>query len=288
MNKTIAPALTAGQISATNKDVNVVINKETYAKKNQEPKTDTLGTFWGVGVGPGPTGYLPVAALEVLQKADLVYAPRARSAETSVALQCLAGIDVGIDFSSGEVSPRLREIEFNMDPDRSVLSTHYAQLADAIALELQAGRNVAYLTIGDTMTYSTYGYILAALLARLPQLPHRTFPGITSYAAAAAALGWPLGEGKERTLILPCPEDAVTLRHEIESHDVVVLMKIGARLPWVLDLLRDMGIAAHCAFARRIGLPGELLATEVTTLSATEAMGYLATLLVRKTPREKR
>ena len=240
-----------------------------------------LGTLWGIGVGPGPAGYLPLAALEALRQADLVFAPRARSAETSVALQCLAGIDVPLE--------RLREIEFNMDPDRTVLREHYARLADTIAIELCAGRNVAYLTIGDTLTYSTYGYVLAALRERLPGLPHRTFPGITSYAAAASALGWPLGEGKERTLILPCPDDADALRRDIDTHDIVVLMKVGARLGWVLDLLREMGIAEHCAFARRIGLPGEILAGDgVGNLCATEAMGYLATLLIRKTPREKR
>jgi len=245
-----------------------------------KPNKSRLGTFWGIGVGPGPAGYIPLAALEALQQADFVFAPRARSAETSVALQCLEGI---------EIPPqRLREIEFNMDPDRTVLREHYAELAETIAVELRAGRNVAYLTIGDTLTYSTYGYILAALRDLLPGLPQRTFPGITSYAAAAAAMGWPLGEGKERTLILPCPEDADALKRDIECHDIVVLMKIGARLSWVLELLRDMGIAEHCAFARRIGLPGEMLATGVNSLCATEAMGYLATLLIRKTPREKR
>ena len=239
-----------------------------------------LGTFWGVGVGPGPAGYLPLAALEALRRADLVYAPRARGTEKSVALQCLAGV---------EIDPlKLREIEFNMDPDRSVLSEHYAHLADGIALELRAGRSVAYLTIGDSLTYSTYGYVLAALRERLPDLPQRTFPGITSYAAAAAALAWPLGEGKERVLILPCPETPQELRRDIETHDIVVLMKVGARLGWVLDLLREMGIAQHCAFARRIGLPGELLASGVGELVAGEAMGYLATLLVRRNPREER
>jgi precorrin-2/cobalt-factor-2 C20-methyltransferase len=239
-----------------------------------------LGMFWGIGVGPGPAGYLPLAAHDALQQADLIYTPRARSADTSVALQCLAGIDIP--------QHKLREIEFNMDPDRSVLSEHYAQLAQTIAVELQAGRSVAYLTIGDSMTYSTYGYILAALRDLLPEFPHRTFPGITSYAAAASALGWPLGEGKERTLILPCPEDAAELRNEIESHDIVVLMKVGARLPWVLQLLRDMGIAQNCAFARRIGLQGEILQSDVSDLKAEESTGYLATLLIRKTAREKR
>ncbi len=238
------------------------------------------GTLWGIGVGPGPAGYLPLAALEALQKADLVYVPRARGAQASVALQCLAGIAIAPE--------RLREIEFNMDPDRSVLSEHYARLGESIALELRAGRNVAYLTIGDTLTYSTYGYVLAALRERIADLPHRTFPGITSYASAAAALDWPLGEGKERVLILPCPETADELRREIETHDIVVLMKIGPRLGWVLDLLREMDIARHCAFARRIGLEGELLARDVVDLSATEAMGYLATLLVRRNRREER
>jgi len=239
-----------------------------------------LGTLWGIGVGPGPAGYLPLAAFAALKQADVVFAPRARSAETSVALQCLAGIDI---------SPqRLREIEFSMSPDRSVLREHYAQLADMIAAELVAGHNVAYLTIGDTLTYSTYGYVLAALRERLPELPHRTFPGITSYAAAASALGWPLGEGKERILILPCPDDLSVLQRDIETHDIVVLMKIGTRLAWVLDLLRDMSIAEYCGFARRIGLPGEILTTDIDNLCATEAMGYLATLLIRKTPRERR
>ena len=239
-----------------------------------------IGKFYGIGVGPGPAGYLPIAALEAVQQADIVFAPRARSADTSVALQCLAGIALD--------PQRIREIEFNMDPDRTVLREHYARLADTIASELKAGRTVAYLTIGDSLTYSTYGYVLAALQERIPQLPHRTFPGITSYAAAASALGWPLGEGKERTLILPCPDDKAALRLEIETHDIVVLMKIGARLPWVLELLREMEIAEYCAFARRIGLPGEMLAADVADLSATEAMGYLATMLIRKTPRERR
>ena len=239
-----------------------------------------LGQFWGIGVGPGPAGYLPLVALGALQQADVIFAPRARSADASVALQCLQGIDIDVT--------RLREIEFNMDPDRSVLQSHYAALAQTIADELRAGRSVAYLTIGDSLTYSTYGYILAALCELLPTLPHRTFPGITSYAAAAAALGWPLGEGKERTLILPCPETPAALQQDIATHDIVVLMKIGHRLPWVLALLREMGVAEHCGFARRIGLAGELLSTDVESLSADAAIGYLATLLIRKTARERR
>ncbi len=238
-----------------------------------------LGHFTGVGVGPGPAGLIPVAALKALQQADLIYLPRARGSEVSVARQCLAGLAIPDE--------KFREIEFQMDPDRSVLSSHYGELAETVAAELSAGRNVAYLTIGDSMTYSTYGYLLAALRDKLPTLEHTTFPGVTSFAATASALSWPLGEGKERILILPCPDDMAELRADIDSHDIVVLMKIGARLPDVLGLLADMDIARHCAFARRIGLPGEVLCDDVSTLTA-DASGYLATMLIRKNAREKR
>ncbi len=238
------------------------------------------GKLSGIGVGPGPAGYLPLAALEALRSADIIYLPRARGAEVSVALQCLDGIE--FDRS------RLREIEFNMDPDRQVLTDHYARLGAQLTQQLRDGLHVAYLTIGDAMTYSTYGYVLAAVRDLYPECECVTYPGITSYAAAAAALSWPLGVGKERTLILPCPESADELRAEIDSHDIVVLMKVGARLPWVLDLLREMGIAGHCAFARRIGLEGEMLANGLDTLDAQHASGYLAVLLIRKTANEKR
>src|ERR1700716_863936 len=112
-----------------------------------------LGKFWGVGVGPGSAGLLPISALEVLERAEVIYLPRARSADLSIARQCLTGLAIP--------ESRLREIEFTMDPDRNVLRAHYGAVADEIASELTAGRDVAYLTLGDPMTYSTYGYTLA-------------------------------------------------------------------------------------------------------------------------------
>jgi precorrin-2/cobalt-factor-2 C20-methyltransferase len=91
----------------------------------------------------------------VLAQAAVIYLPRARSADLSIARQCLDGLMIP--------ESRLREVEFTMDPDREVLSEHYSALAAGIALELEAGRDVAYLTLGDPMTYSTYGYTMAAL-----------------------------------------------------------------------------------------------------------------------------
>jgi len=133
-------------------------------------KTTASGIFYGIGVGPGPEGFLPVAGLTALEKADIIFTPVSRDSNQSVARQCLSGINIP--------RQKFREIEFTMATDRNQLRSHYTELAKTIAAELGKGLSVAYLTIGDTMTYSTYGYLLAALQDQLPQLEHCTFPGI--------------------------------------------------------------------------------------------------------------
>ncbi len=233
------------------------------------------GCFYGIGVGPGEPGLIPVIAWETIQQCEVIFVPRARTMAYSVARRCLPPNDLPAE--------RFREVEFAMDSDRSVLQEHYTQLAASIAMKLLAGKNVAYLTLGDPFTYSTYSYTLAALKDQLPELRYRTIPGVTSYCAVAAANDYPLGEGKERVLILPCPEEMDELRAAIESNGTVVLMKIGERLPAVIALVRDMGIEAHCAFGRRVGMPEEMLAYR--ELTADKSLGYLSTMLIRKQAR---
>lgn len=234
------------------------------------------GTFHGIGVGPGAPGLVPVAACEILQQAGCIVAPRATSAEHSVARQCVA-----------PWLPRHAEwidLSFDMQARWERRTPRYARLAERLAEPLQAGRDVVYLTLGDPSTYSTYGYALDALRARLPGVHCHTIPGVSAFAAAAATFDWPLGRGKERVLLLPCPDDMEALRRDIESHDVVVLMKLAHRLPAVIDLLRQMGIEQHCALAHRLGLEGEKRWPDLSEWHASRHgdAGYLATLLIRR------
>lgn len=234
------------------------------------------GTFYGLGVGPGAAGLLPVASLDILRRVDHIFAPRSRVSDSSVALEALRGLDFPRE--------RVREVEFLMDGDDRRIGEDYAALAREIAALGRQGQSVAYLTIGDAMTYSTLGYLVAALKREAPELPRRVMPGITSYATAAALTGFSLGEGKERVLILPCPDDLTTLRTDIERNDVVVLMKVGRRLGGVLDILRDMDILEYCALAHRLGLDGEVVVPSLTVVPDAGRLGYLSVLLIRKHP----
>jgi precorrin-2/cobalt-factor-2 C20-methyltransferase len=238
------------------------------------------GMFFGIGVGPGEPGLIPVAAWNTLKKCQVIFVPRAKTMNHSVALRCLPADEIP--------QVRFREIEFAMEPDQGVLSAHYTELAEIIATELSAGRDVAYLTLGDPSTYSTYNYTLAALLDRIPNLRYRTFPGVPSFCAVAAATGFALGEGKQRILIMPCPAQMSELRSMIQTHDIVVLMKIGDRLPAVLALLRQMGIADQCVFGSHVGMADAILCANVAEMDPEKSRGYLSTLLIRKDTPEKR
>lgn len=242
---------------------------------------EQTGELIGVGVGPGGEGLISVAALEALRSCGHIFAPKAGSTEESLALHCLRGLD----FGEGDVE----EVTFAMERDRTKLSVHYREFGERVAGLLREGTNVGYLTIGDPLTYSTYGYLIAALLAAYPAARHRTFPGVNSFTAVAAAFDWPLGEGKERVLILPCPDGLEALRADIESHDVVVLMKIGKRLAQVLELLHEMKIAEHCVLGKRVGLEDEVLCgIEDIASSGEKDLGYLSTMLIRKESRAVR
>ncbi|MBV9275438.1 MAG: precorrin-2 C(20)-methyltransferase [Verrucomicrobia bacterium] len=218
----------------------------------------TSGLFCGIGVGPGMPGLIPVVAWEFLQNCDLILHPRAKYADRSVARNCLPPHQIP--------ESRFREIEFAMESDRRHLAGYYSRLADEISDEVRAGKRVAYLTIGDPLTYSTYIYLLRALRERSPGLAYRTYPGITSYCALAATTGFAIGEGKERVLILPCPNDMHELRGHVEAHDVVILMKIGDRLPAVLQLLDEMEIGDHCAFGAHVGMENEVVSIGISEL----------------------
>jgi precorrin-2/cobalt-factor-2 C20-methyltransferase len=238
------------------------------------------GRFFGIGVGPGEAGLIPVAAWDTLKKCEVIFVPRAKTMDHSVARRCLPTDEIP--------DRRFREIEFAMEADLALLSEHYRKLAEIIGDELSAGRDVAYLTLGDPSIYSTYTYTLTALQDRIPDLQYRTFPGVPSYCAVAAATGFALGEGKERLLILPCPTQMSELRSMIEAHDIVVLMKIGQRLPSVLALLHELGIADRCVFGSHVGMTDAIVCPDVSAMDPVQSRGYLSTLLIRKSRPVKR
>src|SRR5260363_326174 len=70
-----------------------------------------LGQFYGIGVGPGESGLIPVAAITALRAAERNLEPRAAGATESLERQCLGELALPTE--------RFREVSFQMEADRS-------------------------------------------------------------------------------------------------------------------------------------------------------------------------
>lgn len=211
--------------------------------------------IYGIGVGPGDPSLLTLRAAQVLAAADLVIAPKARSGGESIAL--------------GIVSPHIGEdcevveLVYPMSNDSTGRVDAAREGARLLAEAASSGKVAALITLGDPMTYSTWGYTMVHLAAEYGGIPVETVPGITSYSAAAAALGRPLAEGADPLLIVPGTGDA-DLAGALDVSPNVVFLKAGGALAGIVEDAEVLD--AEVSAARRIGLPDQHVAVDAHDL----------------------
>ena len=153
------------------------------------------GTLYGLGVGPGAPDLLTLRAVNVLRTVDVILAAASPRNDYSAAL------DTARPHLRADA--RLLRLEFPMTRDAGILRAAWLKAAEAARDVLEGGENAAFLTIGDPLVYSTFGYLLRTLREVAPHLPVAVVPGITSFQAAAARTGTVLCEGGEKLRILP-------------------------------------------------------------------------------------
>ncbi|KKN06666.1 hypothetical protein LCGC14_1074970 [marine sediment metagenome] len=236
---------------------------------NSEP-----GNFYGIGVGPGDNELLTLKAVRIIKSVDCVFVPKADTKESSTALEIVK--DVVAD-------KRIIEQVYPMVRDKTRLETAWSKAANEIKCEVESGNNVAYLTIGDPLTFSTYCYLLQHLSKLIPSQNIHTIPGITSYNAAACLANYPLIEQDEKLAIIPISKEVSELRPILNTFDTVVLMKVAKKLDEVIKLLEEMNLIENSLFASYVGFNNELITHDLNSLKGS-GKGYLSVIIVRKPP----
>ncbi len=79
-------------------------------------------------------------------------------------------------------------LPFPMTSDKKITQKAWDKNARQITDVLKQGLHTAFLTLGDPLTYSTFGYILKSLNIVMPFADIEAIPGITSFHAASARL----------------------------------------------------------------------------------------------------
>jgi precorrin-2/cobalt-factor-2 C20-methyltransferase len=175
------------------------------------------GKLYGIGVGPGDTELLTLKAAKVLKTVPVVFSPKSAKEKESIALSIVRPI-----LEERKDYKRLMLVEpiFPMIEDKDELEKIWNSAAEMIAQYLDSGRDVAFITLGDTSVFSTYSYVQKRLIDRYEI---ETIPGITSFTACAAARNKALVEQNQILTVVPKIDDR--LEQILEYSDSIVLMK---------------------------------------------------------------
>jgi len=230
------------------------------------------GTLFGIGVGPGDPELITLKAVNRLKQVDVVFAAASTKNEASLAQSIAA--------------PHLREgvtvirLDFPMTRDEAVLASAWRTNADIVAGQLALGKDAAFLTLGDPLTYSTFGYLLRTLNGLLSQIPMQVIPGVTSYQAAAAFTGRVLVESGENLAVVSGVAEEAELERILSAADSAVILKAYRNMPTIRRVLAKLGLADSAVFVTRLGHEGEEVITGLNNVP--DKPSYFSLLLVRK------
>ena len=224
------------------------------------------GRLIGVGVGPGDPGLLTLKAVAAIEASPVVAYLSAEGASS------LARTIVRAHLREDHVEILL-EAPMRLEP--SIIAGFYNRAARTLAAELDKGRDVALLCLGDPLLYGSFVYLLDRLRHRFA---FEVVPGIMSFAAAASRLGRVLARRRDSFAILSSllPEDR--LEALIAAADQVAILKVGARLPLLRTILERQGRLAQAVLVAWVGWPEERI-VPVADWPAHEEPPYFALVL---------
>ncbi|ADZ90514.1 precorrin-2 C(20)-methyltransferase [Marinomonas mediterranea] len=238
----------------------------------------TLGSFVGIGVGPGDPELLTLKAASLIEHAPVVaYLANEQGVSQAKKIACIA-MERRYSSYSDVVIP------MPMSMDRTKANVAYDQGAKEIALHLKQGRNVAFLCEGDPLFFGSFTYLMERLE---DSFNCQVVPGISSVNAAASALKHPLTVLKESFAVVSGRHSDSDIQSALEQHDSVVIMKAGSARPRILEALRRTDRLLDAKYLEYIGRENEHIVTDVRELIPS-AGPYFSLFVVTRHDRDSR
>jgi precorrin-2/cobalt-factor-2 C20-methyltransferase len=232
----------------------------------------TPGILYGIGVGPGDPELITLKALRILERVPYVFAAASSKNDYSLALNIVRHY-----IAQAIVEP----LYFPMTSDRHIQGEAWDKNAHIVLDILQQGEDAAFLTIGDPLTYSTYGYLLKTVQTMNRHIKTVTVPGITSYNAAAALANIPLTEGEESFHLISGAQGGDRLREAIGTSDNIVMLKTYRHFAKIYETLEELNLLDSATCISMCGLSGETVAYDLRTLK-NQKMPYLSLIIIKK------
>lgn len=225
------------------------------------------GRFYGIGVGVGDPENITVKATKRLHEVDVIVLPEAKSGEGSTAFNIVKEC----------VKPDVEQLflEFPMIKDVEARKVFRKNNANKINVELEKGKKVVFLTIGDPMTYSTYTYVLEHIS---DDVEVETIAGITSFNSIAARLNIPLMVGDEDLKVVSVNRKTDVYK-EIENNQNLVLMKISRDFEKIKKAIIETGNKENAVIVSDCGKENEVVYWDIESV---DEVPYFSTMILKK------
>ncbi len=220
-----------------------------------------MGKLFIIGVGPGDPELMTIKARNTIISADVIACPE-RDGKPGVAF--LIAEKAVPEISSKE----LLLISFPMEKGSCTVEDAHRTAAEDIISQLEKGKTVAFLTLGDPSLYSTASFIIE----RIPKDRYHIemTSGIPSFCAVSSKLLISLASGNTPVLITTAEEADCSFPGSL------VIMKAGNHLRTIKNKLSGSGRKAF--LAENCGLPNERIYESIE--SFPEESGYFSTIIV--------
>jgi len=232
-----------------------------------------LGILYGLGVGPGDPELITVKAFRVIQESPVIAYPKKLRGSKSYAHRI---VDVYINPEEKD----MLGLVFPMTKDEAVLEREWTKSVELVYEKLKEGKDVAFVTEGDPLLYSTFIHMMKLMQDKYPEVEIRTVPGISSFNGSASRLGIALADGDDKVAIIPAHDDYNAMREAIESHDAVVFIKVAKVIDLMLQVLRDLDLLDKASVVTKVTSDEEVI-WDVRELDGVE-LEYLTLMVVRK------
>lgn len=227
------------------------------------------GKLYGVGVGPGDPELLTLKALRLIKENEVIAVP-GKDIRASVAYQIVKGAYEDLDKKT------LIPVAMPMTKDPQVLKANHDKAADQVEDYLREGKNVVFLTLGDTTVYSTYLYVHKRILERGYEA--EIVSGITSFCAVAARLNMGLVEADQPLHVIPATYKAQEMDEILKLPGTKVLMKTGKKMKQVKESIEKSGQKA--VMIENCGMPSEKIYRSSEEIP--EDSGYYSLIIVKE------
>lgn len=236
----------------------------------------TWGHLYGIGAGPGAPDLLTLRAVDVLKRVPVLALPRSSDYGGSRAWEIVKPV-----IGSRDDQERLF-LTFPMQKQPDRLLPFWEKAFVAIGTRLERGLDVAFVTEGDPSLFSTFIYLQKEARRRWPEVVVTVVPGVTSVTAVPAVTGIPLADGQERIAILPGTSGLADLESVVRAFDTIVLMKIGAELPFIVRVLEAQELLDRAVYVSRASMREQHIERDLRRVTAERGDCFAMIVVAKK------